>query len=88
MLDSTVLIRAYGLTGACHCQVLDWAIPGIVDLTMVKFDAQSEDDYRHNFDLLHAALEKFGVSRVGFFALFNFLLNPLLSLWKFWKITD
>ncbi|XP_020491467.2 DNA (cytosine-5-)-methyltransferase 3 beta, duplicate a [Labrus bergylta] len=45
-------------SGASHCQIMDWVIPGSVDLTKVKFDAKDEDDYRHNFRLLSEALSK------------------------------
>ncbi|XP_045897526.1 microtubule-associated protein RP/EB family member 3-like, partial [Micropterus dolomieu] len=48
---------------ACHCQIMDWVIPGSVDMTKVKFDAQGEDDCKHNFRLLHEAFSKSGVTR-------------------------
>ena len=44
---------------------MDWVIPGSVDMTKVKFDAQSEDDCRHNFRLLNEAFSKSGLTRVG-----------------------
>lgn len=43
---------------------MDWVIPGSVDMTEVKFDAQSEDDCRHNFSLLQEAFSKSGITRV------------------------
>ncbi len=52
------------LTGACHCQIMDWVIPGSVDMTKVKFDAQDEDDCRHNFSILHEAFSKSGITKV------------------------
>uniref|UniRef100_A0A3Q0RZ54 DNA (cytosine-5-)-methyltransferase n=1 Tax=Amphilophus citrinellus TaxID=61819 RepID=A0A3Q0RZ54_AMPCI len=51
-------------SGACHCQVMDCIFPGSVDMTKVKFDAQSEDDYKHNFRLLHEAFTTNGVTRI------------------------
>ncbi|XP_038578809.1 DNA (cytosine-5-)-methyltransferase 3 beta, duplicate a isoform X3 [Micropterus salmoides] len=55
-------VRQMG-SGACHCQIMDWVIPGSVDMTKVKFDAQGEDDCKHNFRLLHEAFSKSGVTR-------------------------
>lgn len=54
----------YDPTGACHCQLMDWVLPGSVDMTKVKFDAQDEDDYKHNYSLLHEAFSKSGITRV------------------------
>uniref|UniRef100_A0A3B5B1V2 Calponin-homology (CH) domain-containing protein n=1 Tax=Stegastes partitus TaxID=144197 RepID=A0A3B5B1V2_9TELE len=51
------------LTGACHCQLMDCVIPGSIDMTKVKFDAQSEEDYRHNFSLLHESFRKNGITK-------------------------
>ncbi|KAM9351026.1 DNA (cytosine-5-)-methyltransferase 3 beta, duplicate a [Symphorus nematophorus] len=50
-------------SGACHCQVMDWVIPGSVDMANVKFDAQGEDDCKHNFSLLQEAFTKNGITR-------------------------
>ncbi|XP_034028908.1 DNA (cytosine-5-)-methyltransferase 3 beta, duplicate a [Thalassophryne amazonica] len=50
-------------SGACHCQLMDWIIPGSIDMSKVKFDAQSEDDCKYNFDLLREALSKNGVTK-------------------------
>ncbi|XP_026187808.1 uncharacterized protein LOC113145375 isoform X2 [Mastacembelus armatus] len=55
-------VRELG-SGACHCQITNWVIPGSVDLTKVKFDAQGEDDYKHNFRLLNEAFSKSGITR-------------------------
>ncbi|XP_033484566.2 uncharacterized protein LOC117258142 isoform X2 [Epinephelus lanceolatus] len=55
-------VRQMG-SGACHCQIMDWVIPGSVDLTKVKFDAQGEDDCKHNFSLLTEALSKSGITK-------------------------
>ncbi|XP_041802626.1 DNA (cytosine-5-)-methyltransferase 3 beta, duplicate a isoform X2 [Chelmon rostratus] len=54
-------VRQMG-SGACHCQIMDCVIPGSVDLTKVKFDAQGED-CKHNFSLLHEAFSKNGITR-------------------------
>lgn len=51
-------------TGACHCQIMDCIIPGSVAMTKVKFDAQGEEDCKHNFSLLHEAFTKCGITRV------------------------
>ncbi|XP_068598946.1 DNA (cytosine-5)-methyltransferase 3A-like [Brachionichthys hirsutus] len=45
-------------SGACYCQIMDCTVPGSVDMTKVKFDAQDEDDCKHNFGLLHEAFSK------------------------------
>ncbi|XP_008277301.1 DNA (cytosine-5)-methyltransferase 3B-like [Stegastes partitus] len=50
-------------SGACHCQLMDCVIPGSIDMTKVKFDAQSEEDYRHNFSLLHESFRKNGITK-------------------------
>lgn len=43
---------------------MDWVIPGSVDMSKVKFDAQCEDDYRHNFSLLRHAFRKNSLTKV------------------------
>uniref|UniRef100_A0A8C9Z7D9 DNA (cytosine-5-)-methyltransferase n=1 Tax=Sander lucioperca TaxID=283035 RepID=A0A8C9Z7D9_SANLU len=53
----------YDPTGACHCQIMDLVIPGSVDMTKVKFDAQGEDDCKHNFHLLHEAFRESGIRK-------------------------
>nr|XP_046252221.1 DNA (cytosine-5-)-methyltransferase 3 beta, duplicate a isoform X2 [Scatophagus argus] len=55
-------VRQMG-SGACHCQIMDCVIPGSVDMTKVKFDAQGEDDCKHNFSLLLEAFSKNGITR-------------------------
>uniref|UniRef100_A0A8C6MG11 DNA (cytosine-5-)-methyltransferase n=1 Tax=Nothobranchius furzeri TaxID=105023 RepID=A0A8C6MG11_NOTFU len=55
-------VREMG-SGACHCQMMDYTFPGSVDLSKVKFDAQSEDDCRHNYSLLQEAFTALGVTR-------------------------
>lgn len=53
------------LIGACHCQMMDCVFPGAIDMSKVKFDAQSEDDCKHNFRLLHEAFSTNGITKVG-----------------------
>ncbi|AWP10392.1 PWWP domain containing protein [Scophthalmus maximus] len=55
-------VREMG-SGACHCQMMDCVIPGSVDMTKVKFDAQGEDECKHNFRLLHEAFSKSGITK-------------------------
>ncbi|XP_041859964.1 DNA (cytosine-5-)-methyltransferase 3 beta, duplicate a isoform X2 [Melanotaenia boesemani] len=55
-------VREMG-SGACYCQMMDRTFPGSVDMTKVKFDAQSEDDCKHNFALLRDAFSKKGITR-------------------------
>ncbi|KAF3697204.1 DNA (cytosine-5)-methyltransferase 3B [Channa argus] len=50
-------------SGACHCQIMDCVIPGSVDMTKVKFDAQGEDECKHNFNLLHEAFSKSNIKK-------------------------
>ncbi|KAI3357484.1 hypothetical protein L3Q82_015893 [Scortum barcoo] len=56
-------VRQMG-SGACHCQIMDCIRPGSVDMNKVKFDAQSEDDCKHNFSLLQEAFSKIGVTKI------------------------
>uniref|UniRef100_H2SKN2 DNA (cytosine-5-)-methyltransferase n=2 Tax=Takifugu rubripes TaxID=31033 RepID=H2SKN2_TAKRU len=55
-------VQQFG-SGACHCQIMDWVIPGSVDMSKVKFDAQCKDDYRHNFSLLCDAFRNNSITR-------------------------
>ncbi|KAG7519863.1 DNA (cytosine-5)-methyltransferase 3A-like [Solea senegalensis] len=55
-------VREMG-SGACHCQIMDCVAPGSVDMTKVKFDAQGEDESKHNFSLLQEAFNKNGITR-------------------------
>ncbi|XP_031701182.1 DNA (cytosine-5-)-methyltransferase 3 beta, duplicate a isoform X3 [Anarrhichthys ocellatus] len=55
-------VREMG-SGAYHCQIMDLVIPGSVDMTKVKLDAQREDDRKHNFSLLHEAFSKSGITK-------------------------
>ncbi|XP_034731435.1 DNA (cytosine-5-)-methyltransferase 3 beta, duplicate a isoform X3 [Etheostoma cragini] len=50
-------------SGACHCQIMGLVIPGSVDMAKVKFNAQGEDDCKHNFQLLHEAFRESGVAK-------------------------
>uniref|UniRef100_A0A3Q3CQ99 DNA (cytosine-5-)-methyltransferase n=1 Tax=Haplochromis burtoni TaxID=8153 RepID=A0A3Q3CQ99_HAPBU len=50
-------------SGACHCQMMDCVFPGSIDMSKVKFDAQSEDDCKHNFRLLHEAFSTNGITK-------------------------
>ncbi|XP_014840580.1 PREDICTED: uncharacterized protein LOC106916660 [Poecilia mexicana] len=50
-------------TGACQCQMMDCTFPGSIDMAMVKFDAQSKEDFRHNFNLLQDAFNQKGVKK-------------------------
>ncbi|XP_074537363.1 DNA (cytosine-5-)-methyltransferase 3 beta, duplicate a [Halichoeres trimaculatus] len=45
-------------SGAAHCQIVDWVIPGSIDMTQVKFDVKGDDDCRHNFRLTQEAFAK------------------------------
>ncbi|XP_019720741.1 DNA (cytosine-5)-methyltransferase 3B-like isoform X2 [Hippocampus comes] len=50
-------------SGACHCQIMDCVIPGSIDMSKVKFDAQAEYDCKHNFSLLQEAFTKNHITR-------------------------
>ncbi|XP_059189222.1 DNA (cytosine-5-)-methyltransferase 3 beta, duplicate a [Centropristis striata] len=56
-------VRQLG-SGAIHCQIMDWVIPGSVDMTQVKFDARGENDCKHNFSLLLEAFSKNSITKV------------------------
>ncbi|XP_038165294.1 DNA (cytosine-5-)-methyltransferase 3 beta, duplicate a [Cyprinodon tularosa] len=51
-------------SGACQCQMMDCTIPGSIDLTKVKFDAQSKEDFSHNFSLLQDAFTQKNVKKI------------------------
>uniref|UniRef100_A0A3Q3DVJ4 Uncharacterized protein n=1 Tax=Hippocampus comes TaxID=109280 RepID=A0A3Q3DVJ4_HIPCM len=51
-------------SSACHCQIMDCVIPGSIDMSKVKFDAQAEYDCKHNFSLLQEAFTKNHITRV------------------------
>ncbi|RVE70839.1 hypothetical protein OJAV_G00069160 [Oryzias javanicus] len=50
-------------SGTCYCQIMDCTMPGSIDLAKVKFDAQCEDDCKHNFTLLQEAFKKEGITK-------------------------
>uniref|UniRef100_A0A672IKJ2 DNA (cytosine-5-)-methyltransferase n=1 Tax=Salarias fasciatus TaxID=181472 RepID=A0A672IKJ2_SALFA len=52
-------------SGACYCQIMDCILPGSVDQNQVKLDAESEEDCKHNFNLLQEAFTKSGITRVS-----------------------
>lgn len=49
-------------TGAAYCQLMD-SIVGGIPMTKVKFDAQTEYDYIHNFKILQASFNKHKVNK-------------------------
>nr|XP_057907355.1 DNA (cytosine-5-)-methyltransferase 3 beta, duplicate a isoform X2 [Doryrhamphus excisus] len=51
-------------SGACHCQMMSCIIPGSIDMTRVKFDAQAEDDCKHNFNLLQDAFTNNHITKI------------------------
>uniref|UniRef100_A0A672IJQ8 DNA (cytosine-5-)-methyltransferase n=1 Tax=Salarias fasciatus TaxID=181472 RepID=A0A672IJQ8_SALFA len=51
-------------SGACYCQIMDCILPGSVDQNQVKLDAESEEDCKHNFNLLQEAFTKSGITRI------------------------
>ncbi|XP_053705251.1 uncharacterized protein LOC128749555 [Synchiropus splendidus] len=55
-------VRQFG-SGAVQCQILDSVIPGSVDLTQVRFAAQSEEDCTHNFSILQDSLSNFNIPK-------------------------
>ncbi|KAF7663583.1 hypothetical protein LDENG_00205980 [Lucifuga dentata] len=50
-------------SGACYCQLMDWMAPGSVDMSKVKFNAQNEEDFKHNFSLLSDAFSNIGITK-------------------------
>uniref|UniRef100_UPI0037E8F48C uncharacterized protein n=1 Tax=Semicossyphus pulcher TaxID=241346 RepID=UPI0037E8F48C len=50
-------------TGAAFCQLMDWCLPGSLDLSKVRFLCNNMADSLHNFNLLQAAFRKVGVVR-------------------------
>uniref|UniRef100_A0A667XES9 DNA (cytosine-5-)-methyltransferase n=1 Tax=Myripristis murdjan TaxID=586833 RepID=A0A667XES9_9TELE len=51
-------------SGACHCQIMDCVMPGSVDMSKVKFQAESVEDYEHNFNLLQEAFNKRSITKI------------------------
>lgn len=54
---------------------MDRVIPGSVDMSKVKFDAQCTDDYRHNFSLLCDAFRNNSITRVSALCLMSGATN-------------
>ncbi|XP_061760023.1 DNA (cytosine-5-)-methyltransferase 3 beta, duplicate a isoform X2 [Nerophis ophidion] len=50
-------------SGACHCQMMSGIIPGSIDMTKVRFDAQAKEDCEHNFNLLQYAFTNNNISK-------------------------
>ncbi|XP_064161152.1 DNA (cytosine-5)-methyltransferase 3A-like isoform X2 [Anguilla rostrata] len=50
-------------SGAVYCQLMDWLYPESLDLALVKFQAQEEADFIHNYSLLQASFTKMGVTK-------------------------
>ncbi|XP_061825513.1 DNA (cytosine-5-)-methyltransferase 3 beta, duplicate a [Nerophis lumbriciformis] len=50
-------------SGACHCQMMSGIIPGSIDMTKVRFDAQAKEDCEHNFNLLQYAFTNNDISK-------------------------
>ncbi|KAJ8360912.1 hypothetical protein SKAU_G00174370 [Synaphobranchus kaupii] len=50
-------------SGAVYCQLMDWLYPRSLDLAQVKFQAQEEADFIHNYSLLQASFTKMGVTK-------------------------
>jgi RP/EB family microtubule-associated protein len=50
-------------SGSLYCQVLDAAYPHKVPLQKVKWGAQLEVDFLHNFRILQTACERVGIGR-------------------------
>uniref|UniRef100_A0AAZ1XS43 Calponin-homology (CH) domain-containing protein n=1 Tax=Oreochromis aureus TaxID=47969 RepID=A0AAZ1XS43_OREAU len=52
-------------TGAAYCQFMDMLFPGCILLKKVKFNANQEHEYIHNFRVLQAAFKRMSVDKVG-----------------------
>ncbi|XP_036386719.1 uncharacterized protein LOC118779008 [Megalops cyprinoides] len=50
-------------SGAAFCQLMHLLFPKSLDLKDVKFQAQEEVDYIHNYDLLQSSFKKMGVTK-------------------------
>uniref|UniRef100_H3D4L6 DNA (cytosine-5-)-methyltransferase n=1 Tax=Tetraodon nigroviridis TaxID=99883 RepID=H3D4L6_TETNG len=73
--------------GACHCQIMDRVIPGSVDMSKVRFEAQCEDDYRHNFGLLRHAFRENSIAKsIPVEALVKGDFRSNLELLKWFKV--
>uniref|UniRef100_W5MEM5 DNA (cytosine-5-)-methyltransferase n=1 Tax=Lepisosteus oculatus TaxID=7918 RepID=W5MEM5_LEPOC len=51
-------------SGAAYCQLMDWLFPGSMDLNKIKFQAQEELEFIHNYNLLQKSFRKTGVTKV------------------------
>uniref|UniRef100_A0A8C5E0E8 DNA (cytosine-5-)-methyltransferase n=1 Tax=Gouania willdenowi TaxID=441366 RepID=A0A8C5E0E8_GOUWI len=71
-------------SGACYCQIMDCVVPGSVDMNKVKFDAQSEDDCKHNFNLVHEAFNKNSITKV-LEQLIKGAFKSTFDTWKWFK---
>ena len=52
-------------SGATHCQFMHWLFPGSLDMSQVKFQAQNEGEFRHNYNLLQEAFDRSGITKVN-----------------------
>lgn len=50
-------------TGATYCQLMHILFPTSIDLSSVRFESDSIEDYRHNYSLLQKAFDQVGVLR-------------------------
>lgn len=60
-------------SGATYCQLMHILFPTSIDLSSVRFESDSIEDYRHNYSLLQKAFDQVGVLRVS-------ILNSLVDI--------
>jgi hypothetical protein len=44
---------------------MHWLFPGSLDMSQVKFQAQNEGEFRHNYNLLQEAFDRSGITKVN-----------------------
>uniref|UniRef100_A0A8C5FUS0 DNA (cytosine-5-)-methyltransferase n=1 Tax=Gadus morhua TaxID=8049 RepID=A0A8C5FUS0_GADMO len=71
-------------SGATHCQFMHWLFPGSLDMSQVKFQAQNEGEFRHNYNLLQEAFDRSGITKgipVGELVTGSFKANFVFLKW-------
>lgn len=61
MVSSSLLLWQ---EGAVYCQFMDMLFENLMAMKKIKFGAEVENEYIHNFKLLQAAFKRVGVDKV------------------------
>ncbi|KAG9332524.1 hypothetical protein JZ751_014622, partial [Albula glossodonta] len=74
-------------SGAAFCQLMDWLFPDSLNVKKVKFQAQTEVEFIHNYSLLQASFRKAGITKlVSVEELYNGNFEENLAFLKWFKL--